>query len=137
MPAPFTLILAILTIESSYLEEIERLANSAPDTVQFWISQESQWRIKTFAIDHDIHMHRLQGHSAQLTTDFARKNIEKSYGGVTAAVLVLEFTDPNDEADVKRVLAAHKLNGRLVVTSEGCAFYSPDKAVYRTKSTPK
>ena len=59
MTNAFTLVLAILTVESSYVQEIERPATRVPDTVQFWFAPESDWRIKTFAIDHDIHAYRI------------------------------------------------------------------------------
>src|SRR4051812_9427979 len=100
MTATFTLILAILTVESSYLQEVEHPAKTVPDTVQFWFAPDSQWRIKTFAIDHDIHVHRIGATNTtdRLTTEFAENNIQKAYGDVTAAVLVLEFPDPKNEA---------------------------------------
>ena len=79
MEGPFTLIVAILSIESSYLDEVERPVKDVPDTVQFWLTSASQWRIKTYAIDHDIHVHRLGGEQSatRLSVDFAKRNIEK------------------------------------------------------------
>jgi len=59
MTAPSTLILGILNIESSYLDNLERPAGAVPDTVQFWFAPDSQWRTKTYAIDHDIHIHQV------------------------------------------------------------------------------
>ena len=131
----FTLILAVLTVESSYLQEIERPAKDVPDTVQFWFTPDSQWRIKTFAIDHDIHVYRIG--APRLTAEFATNNIKKSYGDVTASVLVLEFPDPENKADVERILKEHKLKGKLEAVKEGYYFYNPDDGDYRTKSKPK
>ena len=78
MTNAFTLILAVLTVESSYLQEVERPTKNVPDTVQFWFTPDSQWRIKTFAIDHDIHVHRIgaPGSEARLTAEFATNNIK-------------------------------------------------------------
>jgi hypothetical protein len=53
----FTLVLAILTTESSYAQNVERAATAVPDTIQFWLTPEKQWRIRTYAIDHDIHVY--------------------------------------------------------------------------------
>src|SRR5689334_5838318 len=106
MTNTFTLIVAVLTVESSYLQEVERPAKNVPDTVQFWFAPDSKWRIKTFAIDHDIHVYRIDAFDAgsRLTPEFATNNIKKSYGDVTAKVLTLEFPDPKNEADVERIL---------------------------------
>src|SRR5216684_2122170 len=53
------LVLALLTVESSYTQNIERPASKTPDTLQFWIAPDGTWRIKTYAIDEDVHIHRL------------------------------------------------------------------------------
>jgi hypothetical protein len=139
MAEPFILILAILTIESSFLQEVERPAKTAPDTVQFWFSPDSQWRIKTFAIDHDIHVYRIGSadNASRLTTEFAQNNIRKTYGDVAAAILVLEFPDPKNEAEVQRILQEHKITGKLEAVKEGYYFYNPDRGEYRTQSKPK
>jgi hypothetical protein len=139
MANPFTLIVAILTVESSYLQEIERPAKLVPDTVQFWFAPDSQWRIKTFAIDHDIHVHRIAvaNNDARLTTEFAKSNIKKTYGDLTAAVFILEFPDPKNEIEVQRIFREHKLTGKLEAVKDGYYFYNPDSAEYRTKSKPK
>ena len=139
MANPFTLIVAILTVESSYLQEVEHPAKTVQDTVQFWFAPDSQWRIKTFAIDHDIHVHRIgvADNGSRLTTEFAQNNIKKIYGDVTATVFVLEFPDPKNEAEVQRILKEHKLTGKLEAVRDGYYFYNPDSAEYRTKSKPK
>jgi hypothetical protein len=132
----FTLVLAILTVQSSYAQEVEQPAQRVPDTVQFWFAPDTQWRIKTFAVDHDIHVYQIQG-GGRLTTDFAQNNIKKSYGDITASVVVLEFPDPRNQAEVERTLKQHNLNGTLEAVKEGYYFYNPDRGDYRTKSKPK
>lgn len=134
-----TLILAVLTVESSYVQEVERPAENVPDTVQFWFAPDSQWRIKTFAIDHDIHVHRIGAadSAARLTVEFAKNNIKKTYGDVTASVLVLEFADPDDEDGVQRILREHHLAGRLEAVKDGYCFYNADGGDCRSKSKPK
>jgi len=52
------LVLAVLTIKSSYSQNVELAvahAGDAPDTVQWWIGEGGCWRLRTYAIDHDIH----------------------------------------------------------------------------------
>ena len=131
----FILVLAILTVQSSYAQEVEQPAQRVPDTVQFWFAPDSQWRIKTFALDHDIHVYQIRGE--RLTTEFAQNNIRKSYGDVTDRVFVLEFPDPQNHIEVERILKQHNLNGSLEAVKEGYYFYNVDRGDYRTKSKPK
>ena len=135
----YTLILAILTVESSYLQEVERPTSNVPDTVQFWYAPDSQWRIKTFAIDHDVHVYQIDPgvSGVPLTAQFAENNIKKTYGDVTASVIVMHFTDPKNQVDVQHILTANKLSGTLEEVKNGYCFYNPDRGVYRTKSKPK
>ena len=50
------LILFILNVESSYAQNIERPRETHPDTIQFlWVDGEA-WRIKTYAVDRDVHV---------------------------------------------------------------------------------
>ncbi len=138
MPVPITLIVAILTIESSYIEETERPAASVADTVQFCFLLDSQWRIKTFATDHDIHVHQLsKAGENRITEEFAKSNIQKSYGDVTSRVEHLSLIDPADIKEVEKVLSAHGLKGTIELAKAGFCFYNPDKGDYRTKSKPK
>jgi hypothetical protein len=99
----------------------------------------ARWRIKTFAIDHDIHVHRIgvADNAARLTAEFARNNIKETYGDVTASVVILEFPDPKNDAEVQRILKDHKLAGKLEAVKDGYYFYNADSSEYRSKSKPK
>lgn len=133
------LILAILSIQSSYLQETEAPAGNVPDTVQFWLLPRSAWRIKTFATDHDIHIHDIPSLSrpAEECVEFFVQNIEKSYGDVIAAMHVLHFDDYTDTAAVQATLKANGLKPHLEIAPAGFAFYNPDNGRYRTQSEPK
>lgn len=139
MAHAFTLIVALLTVESSYVQEVERPVKAVPDTVQFWLAPDSQWRIKTFAIDHDIHVYRIGAAAGvgRLTAEFARNNIKKSYGDVTAEIVALEFANPADPTEVQKVLGERHLGGKLELVKDGYWFYNPDAGIYRTRSAPK
>ena len=134
-----TLVLAILTTESSYAQEVERSATDIPDTIQFWIAPDSDWRIRTYAVDHDIHVYKVgpRPDGSRLTADQAAEHNAKHYGDITAKAVTLHFTDPGHEDEVRRVLAENGLAGVLEVGRGGVAFYNPDRGEYRTKSTPR
>ena len=109
MVAPFVLVVALLAVESSYSANLERPSQGVPDTVQFWFSPDADWRVKTFAIDHDIHIHKVGTRATpqRLTPEAAVANTRKHYGDVLSSILVLEFSDPKDAAAVTRILQAH------------------------------
>jgi hypothetical protein len=61
-----TLVLAILSIQSSYARDVEQSLDTpddVPDTLQWWVSPQGSWRIKTYALDHDIHTHDVGSHT--------------------------------------------------------------------------
>jgi len=140
MTAPMcTLVLSVLTIESSYAKKVERAATVTPDTIQFWLTSSSQWRIRTYAVDHDIHTHKLgvRPDGSSLTPEEAVAHLAKHYGDVTLKTVVLRFRDPTDNGEVCRAMEGHGLAGVLECGKDGVTFYNPDKAEYRTKSNPK
>ena len=139
MDAVATLVVAILSVESSYAQEVERGATKVPDTLQFWITPKAQWRIRTYAIDHDIHCYTLAPRSdgSFLTTDEASAHIKKHYGGIISSTVILKFHDPSNKDEVQHVLTEHKLKGTLEVGKNGIAFYNPDSGTYRSQTKPK
>lgn len=132
-----TLVLALLSIESSYAADVERPARGVPDTVQFWLAREGQWTLRTHAADHDLRVHRIspRNDGSPYAAADAEALLEKHYAGVTARRVVLTFPAPRDPADVQRILAGAGLGGSLVFAAEGWAFYNPDGAEYRPLST--
>jgi hypothetical protein len=139
MEAMGTLILAILTVESSYSQEIERPVTTIADTVQFWFAPGTQWRIRTFSIDHDIHVHKIStgNQGERLTSDYAQANIQKSYGDVIDRMLVLSVPNPADSFAVRQLIDANHLERSLELIPDGYAFYNSEGGCYRTNSSPK
>ena len=129
------LVVALLTTESSYQSEIERLSTSVEDTIQFSFSASGRWRIRTYAIDHDIHVHSID--NGTIDDHFAEAHIDKHYGEILEKRYTLKFKNPNDIEDVSRVLQAAGLRGTLEVAPAGFAFYNPDSQKYRTQSEPE
>ena len=134
-----TLVVGVLKIESSYARNSERPTRRVHDTVQMWIGPDSAWRIRTYAIDHDIHVYSLghPKHMKRAPTDFARDHIKKHYGDVLFSIVVLRFDDASNALSSRRVLSSQGLDGTLEVAKSGFAFWNPDDGVYETKSEPK
>jgi len=130
-----TLILAILDIRSSYLEDRREPAErETPDTVQWWVGPDLTWKIRTFGIDHDLHLHQVRGGDA----DFFLEHTRKDFDGLIRAIYKLEFKDYTDEAERDRVLVEAGLHAGLEVAEpHGFAFWNPDYGVYKTKSYPE
>jgi hypothetical protein len=134
----FTLVVAVLTVQTSYAKDTELPAVDVPDTVQLWLAPDSAWRIRTFAIDHDIHVYRLGGATdfTAVTIELALEHITKHFADLTASRAVITFGDPNNTNKVQAELALHGLTGWLEVSKDGFAFYSPDNGEYRTQTEP-
>jgi hypothetical protein len=132
-----TLVLAILNVRSSYIAETEESIGDGevPDTLQWWLGDQA-WRIKTFAVDHDIHMYSCGPNKPGLV-GLAQQNNAKHYGDVIAEQHVLEFDDCTNAETVAAVLASAGLANRLEVAALNFAFWKPDDVRYRTQSTPK
>jgi len=136
-----TLVLAILNVKSSYLQNVEeplKGKRDVPDSLQWWIppGPKSAWRIKTFAMDHDIHIYSI-GRSNRELVELAQENNLKHYGEVIAVQHVLEFADCTDAKEVRQVFKTAGLPPRLEVAEGRFAFWKPDAAKYRTQSQPE
>lgn len=136
MSAPATLVLAVLSIESSYASDVERPAREVPDTVQFWLAADGQWTIRTHAADHDVRVHRItvRPDGSPYPPAHAEALVEKHYADVTARRVTLSFPDPGDAAETARILASRGLGGCLVAMPDGWSFYNPDCGEYRPRS---
>jgi hypothetical protein len=134
-----TLVLAILNVKSSYIAEIEKPLegrDDVADTLQWWIASDRAFRIKTFALDHDIHVHGLSKGGPSIV-ELAAANNSKNYGDVIARQHVITLEDCTDRDAVATAFAAIGLPPLLEVEPEQFAFWKPDEAKYRTQSRPK
>jgi hypothetical protein len=133
------LLLAVLSIKSSYSREIEAAldgANDIPDTLQWWFGKGGCWRIRTYAMDHDIHAYKI-GNSLQTTLELAKKSNQDPYGDIIQAQHVLHFVNCTNEGELEAEFGRLSLLPRIEIDSSRFAFWKPDNAEYSTKSTLK
>lgn len=134
------MLVAFLTVAGSYLERRERPAGELPDMVQFWLEEDGVWRVRTYALDRDIHVHHLAGMIE--TPDkprvaVLRAHLERVYPDVLGVVHELEFENYLDAEEVARVLADVGLvRTELELAEAGFYFYNPDGGEYKSLSDP-
>lgn len=133
------LLLNILSIRSSYKENFEEMIeqpDAVPDTLQWWLSEAGIWRIRTYAIDHDIHTYSVGGEWRE-AAQIAKANNLKHYGEVTAAQYEISLLDCTVPTLIAQAFHTVDLVPRLEVSAGRFAFWKPDEAEYRTQSKPK
>lgn len=131
-----TLYVAMLSVRSSYIREIEEPLDGVgqiPDTVQWWISDSGVWRIKTYALDHDIHTFSI----GRSDLDFAKENTRKHFGDVIDREYEIRLTDPSNDVAIKSAFRAVGLEPQYEIATDRFVFWKPDDAKYHTQSAPK
>jgi hypothetical protein len=129
------LIVFFLTVQSSYSANAEEPAtDEAFDTVQFFESATGSWRIKTYAMDQDVHVWSL-GKTAEDIVALARSNTKKHYGDVLSEGYILESDTGID--GLRRELADRGLSTHLEISDAGFVFWAPEGTRYSTKSKPQ
>jgi len=133
-----TLLLALLSVRSSYLRGIETAVDNAdevPDTLQWWFGDGGWWRIRTYALDHDIHAYQI-ANSLQTALELAKKNNRDHYGDIIQSHHLIHFVDCANPAEVDAEFGRIGLVPRVEIVIAQFAFWKPDEAEYSTKSNP-
>lgn len=129
------LVIFILSIQSSYATNSEVAATQkAFDTVQFYASSESAWRIKTYAQDQDVHIFSINSNASDIL-QLAKENTSKHYGDVLIEEYVIQTNEGLD--GLRKELSRRGLDVNLEISSFGAVFWAPSGTSYRSKSTPK
>ena len=135
-----TLLLAILRIKSSYSRNVElglEETDGIPDTLQWWFDNNGCYRIRTYALDHDIHVWDI-GHSPKATLELARANNSKHYGDVIAAQYEIHMIDSRDNLTSWAAFEELGLPATIEIDPRGhFVFWKPDEGKYSTKSAPR
>jgi hypothetical protein len=134
------LLLAVLTVRSSYSRNVEICLEDpegVPDTLQWWFGSSGCWRIRTYAIDHDIHVFQI-GNSPQTTLEMAKRNNLKNYGDLINVQHAIHFVDCANRLEREAEFGRVGLAPRLEIDNERArfVFWKPDDEVYSTKSAP-
>jgi hypothetical protein len=127
------LVVFTLAVKSSYARNVEvDAAGDEFDTVQFYFGGVESWRIKTYAMDQDVHAWNI-GKVEDLVA-LARANTEKHYGDVLAERYILRSESGLD--GIRLQLTDRGLDDHLELSNAGFVFWTPKGTTYRTKSRP-
>lgn len=128
-----SLLVARLAVRSSYVRDLEVPAGDTFDTIQFYVPDNGPavFRIRTFAVDHDIHVH---GFAASGWTIAAlRAHLERTSADIVGRVDLV----PLPHLDTRDLATAGLDGGELEVAADlGFAFWNPDGGRYRTRAEP-
>lgn len=129
-----THIIFFLAVRSSYSRNEEKEAiESEFDTVQFHTDGGDCWRIKTFALDQDVHVWNI-GKVEDLVA-LARANTERHYGDIITEGYILNSTTGLE--GIRSELMDRGLDNHLEISDAGFAFWTPTGTSYETKSQPE
>ena len=129
------LVIFLLTVQSSYRNNIESDATEeAFDTVQFFATDKGAWRIKTYAMDQDVHVWSIASTSKDVV-GLAERNTDAHYGDVLSKHYVITAADGIE--GLRRSLKEHALPDHLEISEAGFLFWAPAGTSYRTRSRPQ
>jgi len=130
-----TLILFLLNIESSYIDNVEYDIEGVGDTVQFVLIGDEAWRIKTYSMDHDVHVWNIGKMDKIKLKDVAFDSTEKNYGDVIGRTLEISAVSGIEE--LKQKLIEQGLEAFLEIPSSNAyLFWVSEPDQYETKSKP-
>ncbi|MBS1724319.1 MAG: hypothetical protein JSS66_15355 [Armatimonadetes bacterium] len=129
------LLVAVLAVRSSFVLNKEEPVGEGqiPDTLQWWITNGGAFRIKTFAVDHDIHIWRIDG---DVSVEQALANNQRHYGDVLSRHYRIEIEDATNGELVAGALAAAGLEPMFELEEGAFAYWKPDAGPYENKSGP-
>lgn len=130
------LVVFTLKIQSSYQDDSEAEADEdAFDTVQFFLTPQTAWRIRTFSVDEDVHVYSL-GAASPDTLQTVTDSTQRTYADVIEGKEV--FASTAGVAGIRTALAEAGWPASLKESAQhGFAFWVPPDTDYRTKSQPQ
>ncbi len=129
------LLVFFLNIKSSYLQNTEEPSSVPADTIQFLLINGQAWRVKTFALDHDVHVWSIGPMDKARLEELAISNTKKTYGDVLSHyVRVVTQSD----LDSLEPVAKREIGGAIEIAKDkSFAFWVPTAGQYKTQSSPR
>lgn len=97
--------------------------------------KDETWRIKTYAKDSDIHIHRI-GSKIEFKT--AADNTEKHYGDVIESAFFIKLENINDQEKLESAMKEFGgINALEISKDKKFTFWNPTQTKFSSKSQPK
>jgi len=132
-----SLLIARLTVRSSVVLDREVPSGDLFDTVQFFLPDvgPTVYRIRTFALDHDIHVYGFAPPQTSLDDRVTalRAHLDRTANDVLASVELVAVPHLNKQDLVEAGITGGDLE---VETEAGFAFWNPDGGRYSTRAAP-
>lgn len=124
---PGKLIVGILNIRSSFRQDVDARARGAEaDTVQWWVENGVAWRIRTFAMDGDVHVDFIGvDFVGGESTGALIAHIERNYGEFLSEIRVVEFRGRQNPARRREMLDRAGLGAGFVRVPQGFSYWNP------------
>ena len=125
-----------LTLEGSYLQNIERPASGPSDTFQYWITPKLGYDVRTFAIDKDIRILQLDLSAKKeeeiepTLLDMARS----TYNGIIAREVRIEVTAADTVETLIQKVIASGLFPHVEWTALDFPLWLPEHENYESRS---
>jgi hypothetical protein len=127
------LLVTVLSVSSSNArnEEVD-VEDHPPDTIQWWIGEDEAWRIRTFGLDHDIHVYLVP----DFTREAAEVNTRKHFWDIISRQAEVPIAHARDRSLVASSLKAAGL-APTYYANQRFVFWRPDDAEYSSQTRPK
>jgi hypothetical protein len=133
-PKACTWLLYTFTIEGSYSQNIERLATRVSDTFQYWITPSCAFDVRTFAIDQDIRVLRVE-HDGRVDdpVTYFQRIAQETYSDIIQAHYRIEAVEDESVESLREKVRALGLHPHVQITELGFPLWLPEDAKYYTK----
>ena len=130
-----TWLIYVLTVEGSYLQDIERPAIGCPDTYQCWITPNEVFDVRTFAIDKDVRILRVDcaGRVDDPIRYFQEVAVE-TYGDIIADSYRIDAPAGLSTERLREKVKALGLHANVQDTPFGFPLWLPEDAKYWSQS---
>jgi len=132
-----TWLLYVLTIEGSYIHDTGRPATIAPDTYQVWIAPDAAYDVRTYAIDKDVRVLRVEypGRVSDPVGYFQEVALE-TYGDIIGQSYRIEARTGESAERLCQKVREFGLHPNVQNTPLGFPLWLPEDAKYWSQSGP-
>jgi hypothetical protein len=132
-----TLIISILSVESSYKKNKEIKAIKHHDILQWWVTNSGASRIKTYSLDQDIHIYYInKPNEFENLIKLAKSNNQKHYSDIIIKNYEFKIEKGMKLSEFNNLLKTSKLNPHSELFNNNHLIWLPDNREYKTITTP-